>query len=45
LKLLIASQALLDHQEPYSKSKLELEFNLSEISPVNCKFIRCITPT
>jgi len=29
----------------YSKSKLELEFNLSEILPVNCKFVRCSTPT
>jgi len=26
---------------PYSKSKLELESNLSEILPVNCKFIHC----
>jgi len=25
--------------QPYSKSKLELESNLSEILPVNCKLI------
>jgi len=29
----------------YSKSKLELESNLSEILPVNCKFIYNSTPT
>jgi len=29
----------------YSKSKLELKFNLSEILPANCKFIRGSTPT
>jgi len=28
---------------PYSKSKLELESNLSQILPVNCNFIRCST--
>jgi len=31
--------------QPYSKSKLELESNLGEILPVNCKFIRCSTST
>jgi len=29
--------------QPYSKSKLELESNLGEILPVNCKFISCST--
>jgi len=28
--------------QPYFKSKLELKSNLSEILPVNCKFIRCL---
>jgi len=26
--------------QPYSKSKLELQSNLSEILPVNCEFVR-----
>jgi len=30
---------VVTHLQPYSKSKLELEFNLDEILPVNCKFI------
>jgi len=30
---------------PYSKSKLELESNLSEILSVNWNFIRCSTST
>jgi len=29
---------------PYSKSKFELESNLSEILPINCKFFHCLTP-
>jgi len=28
----------------YSKGKLEFEFNLSELLPVNCKFFRCSIP-
>jgi len=28
---------------PYSKNKLELETNLSDILPVNCKFVRSST--
>jgi len=31
--------------QPYSKSKLELESNLSEILSVNCKFVCWSTPT
>jgi len=34
----------LTHLQPYSKSQLELESNLSEILPVNCNFICCFTP-
>jgi len=34
-----------DDLQPYSKSKLELEANLGEILPVNCKFICCSTST
>jgi len=30
---------------PFSKSKLELKSNSSEILPVNCKFIRDSTST
>jgi len=29
--------------QPYSRSKLDLESNLGEILPVNCKFICCST--
>jgi len=39
LQLLIICEGL-----PVVFLKLELEFNLSEILPVNCKFIRCSTP-
>jgi len=31
--------------QPHFKSKLELESNLGEIWPVNCKFICCSIPT
>jgi len=31
--------------QPYFESKLELESNLDEILPVNCKFIHCSTST
>jgi len=30
---------------PYSKGKLELKSNLSEIFPVHCKFMHCFTLT
>jgi len=32
--------SLVKKKQPYSKSKLELESNLGEILPANCKFIR-----
>jgi len=46
------AQALGVHQltavfvilQPYSNSKVELESNLSEILPVNCKFIHDSSP-
>jgi len=34
-----SSLKILKHIWPYYKSKLELKSNLSEILPVNCKFI------
>jgi len=33
----------MEYLQPYSQGKLELESNLGEILPVNCKFIRCST--
>jgi len=31
------AKPVLHNIQPYSKSKLELDFNLSEILPVNCE--------
>jgi len=39
----LLSLELIGLHRPYSKSKLELESNLSEIFSVNCKFIGCST--